>query len=335
LTLLFFLPLIGFGQDYNPDNVSEKVQRIVKDIAKENVLMSSAVGYAGTKPKQYERFEDLKEIATVSELIELTNHDNAVVRCYAFWDLIYKDSTHIYDIVKRHLNDNEFVSTQFGCIGSGEKVGDFYLSLVSPPYYDDKSYQLSDSQLNEINEILLTTDNQNLYAKKDLLTKIEPSEDKYEQIRKIVVEEKSPQSILALSKYQKQQDIEIIERLFDDPETEYWAFRCVQFFPDTVFYKYLLDWHKKEIEKRSGFNYPKIRVFYKALVQYQIPQSIQIMETSMKKSKGFGKKTHNKYMWIALEKYNYDYFNDIKSQIKLEDFDKEELEWDNSEIVID
>ena len=54
--------------------------------------MDSAVGNAGVRPKQFDNFTELQRLATSIELQELTNHPNAVVRCYSFWALAYDTS---------------------------------------------------------------------------------------------------------------------------------------------------------------------------------------------------------------------------------------------------
>ena len=93
--------------------------------------MGSAVYYGGIRPKQYDNFEKLKETATQRELIELTNHPNGVVRCYAFWALSKDKSVDLFQIILNHINDYELVKTQFGCIGGQEKVGDFFISYAT------------------------------------------------------------------------------------------------------------------------------------------------------------------------------------------------------------
>ena len=326
---------IASGQDNLDMEISSEVKMLVDSIASENVLMSSAVGFTAIKPDQYKRFEKLQEIVTVFELIKLTNHQNGVVRCYAFWDLASKDTASIFQIVIDHLEDNEVIETQFGCIGGAERVGDFFVNVVTPDRIDNSVYKLTSVQSKTIDSLLLHSDNKSLYAKYELLSKIEPTESNYQRIREIAINEKIPQSIVALSKYRKQQDIPIIEDLLKDSETEYWGFRCVQYFPDTVFFKYLINWHSKTIDLKTGFNSPKFRVFYKALVQYETEQSKQIMLQSIRDTKRYGKKLHNKYVMIALLKYPNYYFDEVRLYLKVDRLDLEEIIWDKTEIEMD
>src|SRR5690606_15153443 len=98
--------LLSFSQDqYSDSQISKPVLELVKQIAEENILMDSAVGGAGMRPKQYDRFEKLKNKATLKELRMLTNHPNGVVRCYAIQGLILKkeNSDIFFSIIKKHL----------------------------------------------------------------------------------------------------------------------------------------------------------------------------------------------------------------------------------------
>ena len=66
----------SIGQSDNESGISKRTQDIVEKIAENNRLMGGAVGYGGSKPEQFDNFLDLKETATKSELIRLTDHPN-------------------------------------------------------------------------------------------------------------------------------------------------------------------------------------------------------------------------------------------------------------------
>ena len=81
--------LVLFGQEKSPDvKVSRKVNKIVNRIEATNKLHGSSIGRSGMKSKQYILFESLKKSANVQELLALTEHSNAVVRCYSYWAIL-------------------------------------------------------------------------------------------------------------------------------------------------------------------------------------------------------------------------------------------------------
>ncbi|WP_194140130.1 hypothetical protein [Flavobacterium hungaricum] len=117
--------------------------------------MGSIAGFAAIKPEQYENFEALKETASKEELLLLTNHSNAVVRCYSFWALAQCRNVDLFSIVKAHINDTTQVATEFSCLLSSEKTSDFYINLVNPKYENFEVRQLSEEEFNKLDSILI------------------------------------------------------------------------------------------------------------------------------------------------------------------------------------
>src|SRR5436305_7843741 len=104
LMLIIFVAL--FACKNNQDKLSSTpLSEIIKDIAKENVLMGPMVGIAGVRPRQWERYETMQSKATDKELLELTNDTNKVVRSYAFHALAERGTTDLFPIVLQHLSD--------------------------------------------------------------------------------------------------------------------------------------------------------------------------------------------------------------------------------------
>lgn len=97
---------------------------IVSEIESSNVYeMSYTVGYAGKVSKQYLRFKQLLQLASVGYLSELAvKHSNTIVRLYAFQALKQKLATIPEDVTKYFTNDNTVVRTLSGCLGGSQTV---------------------------------------------------------------------------------------------------------------------------------------------------------------------------------------------------------------------
>ena len=72
----------GTSFNLSGDDIRQEIIDTVREIANENILMSVGVGIAGIKTPQFERFEYLFTNATESELIELMDYPNGVVKGY-------------------------------------------------------------------------------------------------------------------------------------------------------------------------------------------------------------------------------------------------------------
>ncbi len=81
-------------------------QQLIHDIASENRVDGAITGIIGTRSRQYERFEWLKNNAQEQELIALTDHSSPVVRVYAFYVLYEKRSLALSEICQKHIKDN-------------------------------------------------------------------------------------------------------------------------------------------------------------------------------------------------------------------------------------
>ena len=100
----------------NPQTFGLTTSEIVLQISRENMLKGPAVGFTGSKPEQYKRFERLMEKASEEQLLEFTDHENGVVRVYALWGLAVKDSPYVPQVLEKHRNDDTVIATMFGCI---------------------------------------------------------------------------------------------------------------------------------------------------------------------------------------------------------------------------
>ena len=264
---------------YNQDLVSKSTDKIVKKIEKINELMGSAVYYAGTRPPQYDNFEKLKEIASKEELLELTNHPNGVVRCYSFWALSYDKSIDLFPILINHINDYEVVNTQFGCIGSQEMVGDFFISVATPRYVDLESKKLDSIQFLKLDSVLIYS-NTKLYAKSNAINRAEPTEFLYPKIRDLVVENNDQSALVTLAKYNKPNDVSLILTNREDSKFDeggyFYTYKAIQEFPHPDFMPLLEKNLKKTLDNTHFSN--EWKELYKTIASYKNEKSVELLE---------------------------------------------------------
>lgn len=229
--IMLTLSLNCFGQyQFDKTKISDQTKLIVAKIEKENSLMGSAVGEGGTRPEQFDNFIELKKTATKIELTELTNYPNGVVRCYSFWALSYDNSTNLLPILIKHIPDNESVCTMFGCIKSYEKVGDFFINLVTPQYVDLKAKKLTPAEFEYLDSFLIYTPN-NLYARNHAISRAKQSGSLYTKARQLVITENNQQALVTLAKFKKKQDIPLILK----NNQLFYTYKAISQFPDTAF----------------------------------------------------------------------------------------------------
>lgn len=315
--VFLILPVVFYGQatyDYDEEKISRPVKRIVYKIAKINELMSSAVYYEGIRPKQYDNFISLKEKASREELTELTNYPNAVVRCYSFWALAYDQNADLFTIVVKHINDNESVRTQVGCIGSSERAGDFFVSVVTPRYVDNRVQKFNEIQMAALDSILIHTPNK-LLAKSDALRRTKASDDIYPAIRELVIKNKDQSALVALAKYQKEQDIDLIlnnkaEGVSGEDAYQY-TYQAISEFPHPKFLPFL----ETHLQKSLSLERLYLRLWkemYKAIASYKDVNAVKLLtkpfyEVTMKSFR----KYHLESVFEAIRRFNAPVYDDL------------------------
>lgn len=102
---------------------------IVEGIAQYNRLDGSMIGLAGQKSIQYKRFEVLCQFSEDS-LVSLTDHNNPVVRAYAFEALVKNNSSKTLEIFEKHIRDKASFDEMFGCIVNSTTVNIYFYSCI-------------------------------------------------------------------------------------------------------------------------------------------------------------------------------------------------------------
>jgi hypothetical protein len=312
--LLFFLTVTINGQmPYDSIKVSKKTQQIVVKIQKVNELMGRAVYEAGIKPKQYDNFEQLKATARKEELIELTNHPNGVVRCYSFWALSHDNSINLLPIIINHISDDELINTQFGCLGGREKVGDFFINIVTPQYVDLNSKKLTETELRQLDSILIFGHN-NLYAKSHAINRAKVTEPLYDKMRELVINNHDQSALVALAKYQKPQDVELIRQNKtagrNEDDDYFFTYKAICEFPHSSFLPFLESNLKKTLEDTHFSN--EWRELYKAIASYKNEKAIELLKIPFTQIKHDNiRKYHIDFVFAALRNYKDSIYDNL------------------------
>lgn len=139
------------------DDIRQEIIDTVKEIANENMLMSAAVGIAGIKTLQYERFEFLYTTATEDELLELMEYPNGVVKGYTFWALAKKRSDSLEWILENHIYDTDTILSQSGCLMFSYPVIDFMIEVVTPGRVDNDCLKLNEDKLERLRKLRISS----------------------------------------------------------------------------------------------------------------------------------------------------------------------------------
>jgi Ca2+/Na+ antiporter len=101
-----------------PDSTRDKIalNNLVYSISVLQNLESDYIGIEGKKSTQFDYFETLKKWASTDQLINLTDHGNALVRTMAFQALADKKYIELKKIFKKHLNDRHTYNVHSGCV---------------------------------------------------------------------------------------------------------------------------------------------------------------------------------------------------------------------------
>ena len=110
---------VSFGQAAKHDEVT----KIVNEIATTNRYDESyTIGIGGIISTQYQLFQQLAQLATPQQLVDLINHKNAVVRLYAYQALRRKKVKISEGIMTDFANDRTLITVLRGCIMEQQPV---------------------------------------------------------------------------------------------------------------------------------------------------------------------------------------------------------------------
>ena len=99
---------------------------LVNQIAKDGTVKNQYVSRLAFTPKQYIRFDSLRRISSLKDLMFLANHPSAAVRIYVFRFLLdTKDWERALQVLQMNYKNETAFYHLFGCIGGVHTVGYF------------------------------------------------------------------------------------------------------------------------------------------------------------------------------------------------------------------
>lgn len=146
----FFAATKSYGQAPN-------LNTLISEIAQINEVQHEHVGFAGTESENYKNYSKLKEIATIEELVQLTDNNNSTVACYAGWalaDQLYPD---LKTIFKKFIFEDNSIVTFNGCLKSKDNIS----SELYHRYWNNvvDTQKSTDKILIQLDSIILFSEN--------------------------------------------------------------------------------------------------------------------------------------------------------------------------------
>ncbi|MDG1571033.1 hypothetical protein OZ410_01795 [Robiginitalea sp. M366] len=152
LLVCCLLPGLAPAQETAADSVPA-YQALADSLAKVNRVHGPYVGFNGETTNQYRNFLQLTETASEGQLLELCNHDNAVVRAYAFWGLARNQFTRLDSLLLAHARDEAPVSEVQGGVITRIPLVDFMQWVVDPNMMDTRSKKLDPAVIRRLAEL--------------------------------------------------------------------------------------------------------------------------------------------------------------------------------------
>jgi hypothetical protein len=191
---------------FDLDKLSADAKAILSKVEDDNSVPYDTMGAfgSGNLPKDYP-LTLLREKLTIDELLELTNHNNPIVRCYSFKALTQRDENAAFEIIKNHLQDTIEISTSHGCLARHEFVGDYFVSV----FRGSEAISHDSLHLNTLDSLLIFTPNK-LKARDGTIRFAGKKSKYYDRIRELAINDKLAGAVIALAGFRRSEDVDII-----------------------------------------------------------------------------------------------------------------------------
>lgn len=135
--IIYFISLLFLVCNCNQKEYKPRtfIQKLADSLSVSHKSTPNLVFISDDYPKSqnYSSYTKIKKLATEDELKYLTNYKSPNIRCYAFYELVEKNTPGVRKIFEGHLGDTAKVCVSYGgCLIIRETVADFMLDKLNP-----------------------------------------------------------------------------------------------------------------------------------------------------------------------------------------------------------
>ena len=346
LIIFLFLSNPAFSGEPESSEIRPNIIELANQLGKINRFECELVGIGRNKTESFRIYEQLTLNATVKELVQLLEHENAVVQCYAIKALGENKSMDMLPILFSQLSNAKNMLTVCGSSQQTQKVFDYVYAQLN--YHETEgNITLSENQRDQVYQNILYNNytdyiayisqfrNQSVNAAvkqqgmdknlatyrptslDDILLKIDPKPAYYKRIREIAEDSICKNAIIALAKYQSHADVSLLKKYYPKNQMHTTWLSAIFEFPDPWFLGDLEELQKQYLDKQ----YCRVSMicrYYSVLIQYRNQQSIEIMKHGLENMKYTKNQTcHLEALYAALELFPDSYYDVLKNNIPI------------------
>ena len=325
LKLLFIFCFSNlYSQEASIANSHEKdLKAIVNDIKKMDILVWKTAD-GNNSYYNDSLYNNLKELSSEKEILEFTKEAKGILKIYSFRVLCEKYNDKCFKVIIDNLHDYTTFKNRNGCVIGHDFVTDFWIYFVTSDGWKS-NFKLNEEQKIELNKILISDKSIKLMSRFYALREIKTIPENYNQIKSLVVKEKSGIALNLLAQYKKQEDIQLITS-FNNKKGYLDSFlEAVENFPDEKFYKYVLmaiENEKKEDAYYDNSNWDRILI---TLAKYPTLETKTIFEELLIKNSNEKYSSMSRGILLAITKNPNPIFEILKSKIEVREYEMEEI----------
>lgn len=319
-----------FGCFYLRGCKDEK-KEFLDSMIKNNYFQGKYMGVSDKISPQWINYEALKKKFSENEIVDLCEHPNPVVRCYAFLALTDNCSQRVYEVLLKHLSDTAEFEAIYGCLADYDSVIENFLYGVGYDKSRYTKYSLTEDQYDHIDSILLFSeeikqraDGGAKYRFRNLLQRTNPVPHIYNRIKELVANGVY-EALPILAQYRNPNDTTIFKNLLldEDFNSRGGSFKryvrsSIKNFPDPSFYPILKAQLISEISTSAITSDFQSFTLYIALVQYPTRDTRELFEYALKNS---GKEYNQRaaFIYYAVKKYPSKIFENLVKDIDVDE----------------